>query len=141
MKDVKKFKEDLVAFLNADAGFSAVFGNRVFQVIADQMNSDDTYLVFSIVSSDQFHTLDGGSADFAQPRVQFDVYASGSAAGDTATEGMQALKDLIDGFNGELVPGGTQVGHCLLQSEFETFELTSKKYRVSADFAFWFRQP
>ncbi|WDI31594.1 DUF3168 domain-containing protein [Hyphococcus flavus] len=125
-------EEALIALLLADAGVSALAGDRVSPTIARQGEAAP-YVVATVISfTDQHHAAGPGLNVF---RWQVDSYAPTWLA---AKQLSRAIHGLLDGYRG--TTAGVEILYCALQNKQDLFEAATELHRVSLDFRLTVRQ-
>lgn len=128
--------QDLRTYLLTKASITSLLGTRIFPNKIPQKNSDWPCVVYQIISQNPGHTLEGG-ADYAETRIQLDVYSETALARDALVE---ALRNVLQGFRGTM--GSSTVSSVVYRNSIDLYEPPADNsdvglYRNSADY--WLR--
>lgn len=138
---VADLRPGLRAYLLADSSIAARVGARVYPVLLDQGETQDS-IVYSRISDVGDHHMQGPSG-LARPRMQIDCW---SRTADGAASLARLVKGRIDGFRGAMPygPGSPQdaidVKGVFFDAARDGYDDTLKLHRVSQDFFIWFSE-
>ncbi len=125
-------EEALYSHLAADAGVSALVGDRIYPTLAPQ-EAELPYLVYQRVSGPRVRSH-GGPSGLAHPRFQItgaaETYPSLRAV-------MNAVRAALDGFKGTMGgTGGVEVGGAFVENELDSEETFVSRL----DIVLWHRE-
>lgn len=119
-------EEELHAYLLANAGLSALVGNRIYPS-GPQQHEQTPYITYWTVSRDSVHHA-GGVSDLYGPRVQFDIWSPEKLQ---VLRVEQALRQALDGRSFGRIQGA------FARNAIDLFEDAPALYRRSVDFHIW----
>lgn len=121
------FEAALKSHLAADAGITALVGDRIWPLVRAQGASLPA-LTYQRIAGTPSTDLDGLDGDLTVVLVQVDCWASGFDAARVLAELVRVrIQTAADSFRGNL------------QSDRDFYEDDVKLYRVSQDFSLWYR--
>lgn len=126
--------EDLTAYLEGNAGLSALIAGRVYAQNLPQKAALPA-VVYSEVSGKRMETMEG-TTGLNDGRYQITCYALDYK---TAKQVSQAVRAALHGFSGAM--GGTNVQNSSLLNERDIWDFVTLEYRVDLDFQIWHREP
>jgi hypothetical protein len=123
----------LYQLIIANAGFSAIAGNRLYPlVLPDSLVQSDTTppsATYQTISSVPDYTNDG-PVGCVKARVQFDCFAAAYADAKSVSD---AIRQTLDGYTGTL-PDGTAVLNCWIDNVTDSYSQDTRLYRTSTDY-------
>lgn len=134
------FRDDLFAFLQADASLTALIDDRIYPGFAptDKPNPYITYFRTSQITT--HHMATGNSTSILERQIfQFDCWAKTEFESDTIKD---ALVLLLDGFTG-VMNSASDVRRAFLQNVIDNHQnpidgSQIADHRTTADFEFWY---
>lgn len=128
--------QDVRTYLLTKASITTLLGTRIFPNKIPQKNSSWPCVVYQIISQNPGHVL-SGCAEYAETRIQFDVYSDTALVRDSLTE---ALRNVLQGFSGTM--GSSTVSSVVYKNSIDLYEPPADSsdvglYRNTADY--WFR--
>jgi len=127
-------EEGLTALLTADAGLTALVGNRIHPVIGPADNPLYPYLTYQVVSGKPDYALDHSECGYR--RIQFDAFDL--SYGGTKSV-LRALRNALDGFSGTLADG-TRVISAVRSIQIDNFEDDARVYRSLEEYEISFSE-
>lgn len=123
----------LTEYLLADAGLSALIGDRLYPLVIDEDNDGDC-LTYQVVS-DPSEITHSGQNTFSHPRIQFDCYGSTYAA---ALAVANALKAATAGYKGSM--GSVNVQASFIDDHRDDYDDVLELYRMIVDAIIWYEE-
>lgn len=121
----------IAAYLNADAGLTALVGTRIFPVLAPQ-GVTAPYVIFARAGAARSSTTCGTDKKVAGT-WQFDAYAK---TYKTAAQIARALRLALIDYTGLM--GDTPVDRVFLETEFDLDDPEPGLFRVSQTYTIWY---
>lgn len=128
-------KRGLYSWLTAQAGITAIAGDRIWPEVIPQQDFDQASkrpcLVFSREAAERERTFCGTQALLVS-RMRIDAYAR---TYDGAEQLAQAVRSALTDYAGLM--GSTTVQDAVLEQDFDLMDLEPGLFRVSLVFAIW----
>lgn len=124
------FKTDLIDYLEAFSGLSALVSDRIYSIRAPQAGQTYPYIVFFVISDDRQQFQDGPCSYF-EPRVQFDIFSDSLNESEQVADQLELAMNALSGVN-----GSTNFAYAHLEQRRDDFTEDVDSYRISADYQF-----
>lgn len=131
---MKQFRKDLYAFLTANAGISAIVGNRVYPFVAPE-GIDDAYIVITQLGTDPEYAHDGRSEDH-QESYQFDCVSTSVLEAETLSE---LLIDALHDAAGTTIGAGSNLSAVELLDNQDGYNSTTERFIKNIDLSFLYK--